>query len=61
MFVLGLPVHMLVLRRLCTPASSDIGRVTDGIAVWVIEKSIKLGVVLVGGSVVGLIYLLGRG
>ena len=58
-FCLGLPVHMLVCAGLHAKLMAI--RLTDGIAVWVIEKSIKFGVLLVGGGVVGLVFLLGRG
>ncbi len=58
-FFLGLPLHMLVCAYIHSRMAGI--RFDDGIAVWMIEKSIKFGVLLVGGAVVGLIFLIGRG
>jgi hypothetical protein len=58
-FFLGLPLHMLVCAYIHSRMAGI--RFDDGIAVWMIEKSIKFGVLLVGGAVAGLIFLIGRG
>ena len=58
-FLLGLPLHMLVCAYIHSRMTGI--RLDDGIAVWKIEKSIKFGVLLVGGAVVGIVFLLSRG
>lgn len=58
-FFLGLPVHMVV----CSAIHAKLAGIplTHGIAVWFIEKSIKLVMVLIGGCVIGGLMLMAKG
>jgi hypothetical protein len=55
-FFVGLPVHMLVCA-LTHKWLLDV-RLTDGIAVWVFEESIKTGIIAFLGLLAGLVFLL---
>ena len=57
-FFLALPVHMVVCAAIHARLVGI--RFSDGIAVWKIEKSIKFAITVVGGSIVGLILLIGK-
>ncbi len=54
-FFLGLPVHMAVgsaihAKMMARPLS-------EGLSVWIVEKSIKLGLISVGGGIFALLIL----
>ncbi len=52
-FFLGLPVHMAVCSAL---HSKMLGRpLSEGLSVWIVEKSIKLGLISVGAGIFALL------
>lgn len=55
---LGLPLHMALCAAIHAKLM-DI-RFADGIAVWKVEKSIKFGLLVVAGAIVGLVVLIVR-
>ena len=54
-FFLGLPVHMAVCSAL--HAKMLARPLSEGLAVWLVEKSIKLGLISVGAGIVALLIL----
>ena len=55
-FFLGLPVHMAVCSAL---HAKMLGRpLSEGLSVWLVEKSIKLGLISVGAGLFALLILL---
>ena len=54
-FFLGLPVHMAV----CSSIHAKMLRrpLSEGISVWLVEKSIKLGLISIGLGIVALLIL----
>ena len=54
-FFLGLPVHMAVCSAL---HAKMLGRpLSEGLSVWLVEKSIKLGLISIGAGIVALLIL----
>lgn len=57
-FFLALPAHMVI----CSAIHAKTMRLPfgSGLAVWLVEKLLKLGLLLAGGAVVGLVVLVAR-
>ena len=57
-FFLALPAHMAI----CSAIHSRFLRLPlgDGLAVWLVEKLLKLGLLLVGGAIVGGVVLVAK-
>ena len=54
-FFLGLPVHMAVCSAL---HAKMLGRpLSEGLSVWLVEKSIKLGLISIGAGIFALLIL----
>ncbi len=57
-FFLGLPVHMAVCSAL---HAKMLGRpLSEGLSVWLVEKSIKLGLISVGAGIFALLILVNK-
>ena len=57
-FFLGLPVHMAVCSAL---HAKMLGRpLSEGLSVWLVEKSIKLGLISIGAGIFALLILVNK-